>query len=100
MDETNVLDEEAFAHLAKAFFDARDKGLTECSLVEVIGVGEYGRKEAAVILSAQMRQTDYLGILHGRLCALLSNTDQEGARSVMERFSSKGYHSELKGEAV
>lgn len=100
VDETNVLDEEAFAHLAKAFFDARDKGLTECSLVEVIGVGEYGRKEAAVILSAQMRQTDYLGILHGRLCALLSNTDQEGARSVMERFSSKGYHSELKGEAV
>lgn len=100
VEETNVLDEEAFAHLTKAFFEARDKGLTECSLLEVTEVGEYDRKEAAVILGTQMRQTDYLGILHGSLYALLSNTDQEGARSVMERFSSKGYHSELKREAV
>ncbi len=100
VEETNVLDEEAFAHLTKAFFEARDKGLTECSLLEVAGIGRYDRKEAAVILSSQMRQSDYLGILHGNLYALLSNTDQEGARSVMERFASKGYHSELKREAV
>lgn len=100
VDETDVLDEEAFTHLTKAFFEARDKGLTECSLLEIAGVREYNRKAAAGILSSQIRQTDYLGILHGNLYALLSNTDQNGARSVAERFLTKGYHSEIKEEAV
>lgn len=100
VEETNMLDEEAFTQLTKAFFAARDKGLTECSLLEITEVREYNRKEAARILGTQMRQTDYLGILHGNLYALLSNTDQEGARSVMERFLSKGYQSEIKREAV
>lgn len=100
LEETNVLGEEAFGQLTKAFFEARDKGLTECSLLEIKGVEKYGRKEAARVLGTQMRQTDYLGILHGRLYALLSNTDREGAGSVINRFLAKGYHSELKGEAV
>jgi len=98
--ETNVLDEEAFTQLTKAFFEARDKGLTECSLLKITGVREYDRREAARALSAQMRQTDYLGIFQGDLYALLSNTDNEGARSVIERFMAKGYHSELKEEAA
>ena len=100
VEETDVLDEEAFTHLAKAFFDAGDKGLTECSLLEITGVGEYDRKEAARILGAQMRQTDYLGILQGRLYALLSNMDQESAEIVIKRFLAKGYPSELKREAI
>lgn len=100
VEETNVLDEEAFTQLAKAFFEARNKGLTECSLLEITGVGEYNRREAARVLGTQMRQTDYLGISQGRLYALLSNTDREGAGSVMERFMAKGYHSEIKGEAA
>ncbi len=100
VEETNVLDEEAFTQLAKAFFEARDKGLTECSLLEITGVGEYNRREAARVLGTQMRQTDYLGMHQGCLYALLSNTDQEGARRVRERFSAKGYHSEIKGEAA
>lgn len=100
VEETNVLDEEAFSHLSKAFFEAGDKGLTECALVEITGVGKNDRKEAAGILGAQMRQTDYLGILEGNLYALLSNTDQQGAKIVIERFLEKGYHSELKRETV
>lgn len=101
VEETNVLDEEAFTHLAKAFFEARQKGLTECALLEIKGVGENNRKEAARALGTQMRQTDYLGVLRGNhLYVLLSNTDQEGARSVIERFQAQGYRSEIRGEAV
>lgn len=101
VEETNVLDEEAFTHLAKAFFNARQKGLTECALLEIKGVEEHNRKEAARALGTQMRQTDYLGVLRGNhLYALLSNTDQDGARSVIERFQEQGYLSEIKGEAV
>ncbi len=98
--ETNVLDEKAFTQLVKAFFEAREKGLTECSLLEISGVREYNRKEAARVLATQMRQTDYLGLIQGSLYVLLSNTDQESAKSVIERFLAKGYRSELKGEAA
>ncbi len=97
---TNVLGEEAFTHLATAFFEARDKGLTECTLLAVAGVNEHNRQEAAGVLSGQMRQTDYLGIVQGNLYVLLSNTDRQGAKSVMERFQAKGYRSELKEEAA
>ncbi len=101
VEETNVLDEEAFTHLAKAFFEAKQKGLTECTLLEIKGVEEHNRKEAAKALGTQMRQTDYLGILQGsNLYVLLSNTDQEGARGVIERFQEQGYLSEIIEEAV
>ena len=100
VEETNVLDEEAFTHLAKAFFEAGDKGLTECTLLEITGVGMHNQKEAARTLASQMRQTDYLGMLKGNLYALLSNTDQESASIVIERFLAKGYHSVLKRETV
>lgn len=101
LEETNVLDESAFTQLVKAFFEAREKGLTECTLLEIVGIGAYNQREAARVLSTQMRQTDYLGMLEGnQLYVLLSNTDQEDARSVIERFWAKGYQSEIRGEAV
>lgn len=100
VDETNILDERAFTHLVNAFFQARHKGLTECSMIKIAGVGEYNKQEAARALSAQIRQTDYLGMLKGNLYVLLSNTDQEGARSVIDRFQQKGYRSELKEVAA
>ena len=100
VEETNILDEEAFTHLVNAFFQARDRGLTECSMIRVAGVGENNKQEAARALSAQIRQTDYLGMMRGNLYVLLSNTDQEGAGSVIERFQQKGYRSELKEVAA
>ena len=88
------------AQMAKAFFEAGDKGLTECTLLEITGVGMHNQKEAARTLASQMRQTDYLGMMRGNLYVLLSNTDQEGAGSVIERFQQKGYRSELKEVAA
>lgn len=96
---TNVLNEEAFSHLTSAFFEAREQGLTECALVEIMP-GYQSQEQAAAMLHDSIRPTDYLGILeNGQLYALLSNTDHEGALRVRERFQRLGYDSLIK-EAV
>lgn len=93
MEGTNILNEEAFPLLVKAFFEARDKGLTECTLLEIVTQsGSYGYAYAA--LESSIRATDYMGILEdGKLYVLLSNTNEENAESVMDRFRKSGYES-------
>lgn len=101
MEGTNILNEEAFSLLVKAFFDARDKGLTECTLLEILTRnGSYGYAYAA--LESSIRATDYIGILEdGKLYVLLSNTDEEHAASVIDRFRKSGYESRFgKGQWV
>ncbi len=91
VEGTNVLEESAFTLLAKAFFDAREKGLTEYVLLEILAEGENYEKVAGT-LGSSIRQSDYMGILNGgRLYVLLSNTNRENAGGIMERFRSAGY---------
>lgn len=93
LEGTNVLARDAFAVLVKAFFEARSDGLTECTLLE-IHTQTVGIKQAVKILGSGIRQTDYMGISKdGRLYVLLSNTDEENARGVMERFRKSGLES-------
>lgn len=92
---SNLLAEDAFSQLVKAFLEARDKGLTQCTLLEIVTHGE-GLEEVAAHLSHSIRQTDYMGLFQGgKLCVLLSNTDQAYASGVMERFRQAGYESRL-----
>ena len=92
---TNVLDEEAFAQLVKAFSDACGKGLTEYVLLEILAEGKDYEKVADT-LGGAIRQTDYLGILEGgKLYALLSNTNRENVGGIVERFKSAGYDSRV-----
>lgn len=99
VEGTNVLDESAFTLLERAFFNAREKGLTEYVLLEILTEGEHYEK-AADILGGFIRQTDYLGILKGsRLCALLSNTNTENVGGIIERFRNAGYECRVE-EAV
>lgn len=91
VEGTNVLEESAFTLLAKAFFDAREKGLTEYVLLEILAEGENYEKVAGTLRSS-IRQTDYLGVLNGgRLYVLLSNTNRENVGGIMERFRNAGY---------
>lgn len=92
----NVLRADAFEALVRAFFNARDRGLTECTLLEIL-TGGRDYEEAAKTLSAGIRQTDYMGILEGGgLYVLLSNTSDENAAKVAERFRDIGYESHAK----
>lgn len=101
MKGTNMLAEEAFTLLVKAFFEARDKGLTECTLLKIL-TKEDAPERAAAVVGRNMRQTDYMGVLKdGGLYVLLSNTDEEHAQGVMERFRTSGYESHpRKGIAI
>lgn len=94
MKGTNMLAEAAFTLLVKAFFDARDKGLTECTLLHIFTKDD-SPERAAAVLGRNMRQTDYMGMLKdGGLYVLLSNTDEEHAGGVIERFQNSGYASQ------
>lgn len=85
---TNILNSKAFASLVKAFFEAKDQGLTECELIKIPMEG-LNREQMAEALGCSMRQTDYMGFLEdGELQVLLPNTDREGAEIVRRRLQS------------
>ena len=90
---TKVLDAEAFESLVKAYLTARNKGLTECTVLEIDIEGKNLEKSGDE-LAGLMRQSDYIGkMADGRLCALLSNTDSKDADYVIKRFAKTGYNS-------
>lgn len=100
VEGTNVLEEEAFTHLAKAFFDAKDKGLTEYILLEIF-TNERTYEYVGDTLGSTMRQTDYLGLFKGgKLYALLPNTNRENVGGIIERFHELGYECRIDEEAV
>lgn len=93
---TKVLDADAFESLVKAYLTARNKGLTECTILEIDIEGK-NLEECGNELAGLMRQSDYIGKMSdGRLCALLSNTDSKDAEFVIRRFEKTGYRSEIR----
>lgn len=95
IEGTDVLDTEAFSHLLKAFYEAKDHGLTECSLLKIKDTAA-GYKAIAEKIRPKLRQTDYLGISkEEELYVLLPNTDDENAEGVIRRFRECGCESTL-----
>ena len=93
---TKVLEAEAFESLVKAYLTARNKGLTECTILEIDIEGK-NLEESGDKLAGLMRQSDYIGKMSdGRLCALLSNTDSKDAEFVIKRFGNTGYKSVIR----
>ena len=91
-----MLDADAFESLVKAYLTARNKGLTECTILEIDIEGK-NLEKCGSELAGLMRQSDYIGKMSdGRLCALLSNTDSKDAEFVMKRFEKTGYKSEIR----
>ena len=100
MEGTNVLNEKAFRVLVNAFLEAKEKGLTECALVEVdMGYEDY--EQVSTQVACNIRQTDYMGLMEGEnLYILLANTDMKNAEVVQERLRKLGYESTLKEDAA
>lgn len=95
LEGTNVLNEKAFTTLVKTFFDAREKGLTECTLLEVM-IGYQDYEDVSIQIACNIRQSDYMGLLEDKkLYILLSNTDSKNAEVVQERLQKLGYRSVL-----
>ena len=106
-----VMEQEAFTSLVRAFLTARNKSLTECTVLQVVlpdkkwdikGDGQAdttdesgpdGYEEAGKALIRKIRQEDYIGILEdGNMYILLSNSNTMDAEFVIRRIESAGYH--------
>ena len=61
VEDSDILGNEAFKQLVKAFFDAKRNGLTECCLVKIQHTAD-NFKEIAQKLEKKLRQTDYFGV--------------------------------------
>ena len=94
VEDSDVLENEAFRQLVNAFFDAKRHGLTECCLLKIQHTAD-DFKEIAQKLEKKLRQTDYFGVLSDGLYVLLPNTDDEDAKGVMERFQKEGFESSI-----
>ena len=99
LEGTTILEEEAFSHLVTAFTNAKKDGLAECTLIELdVKKGKFRKKSE--ILEKNLRKSDYLGIMDGRLYALLTNTNEENASYVIHRFREIGCDSTIAGREV
>ncbi|MGN0361450.1 MAG: NAD-dependent epimerase/dehydratase family protein [Bilifractor sp.] len=92
IENTRVLNRNAFKTLVRAHEEARRKRLTTATILRGrIGAG--GLKELAEKTSVCVRSTDYMGILDdGFLYVLLTNTDEKGAAIVLQRMQEHGLH--------
>ena len=97
---TKVLEAEAFESLVKAYLTARNKGLTECTILEIDIEGK-NLEKCGEELAGLMRQSDYIGKMkNGGLYALLSNTDSKDADFVIKRFENTGYKSVIQEDVA
>ena len=98
--DTPVLKAKEFRDLVQAYANARGRGLIVYNLIEldIFAPREGGTHpdmsvdpDKAESLSRQIRPHDYLGEGEdGRMYVLLTNTDDKGAATVMERLRSSG----------
>ncbi len=93
-----LMETSAFTTLVQAFLRARDRGLTECALLEVEAKPEQYQTMAKEA-SQKLRKSDYVGTMeNGSLCILLSNSDNNATNIVINRLSEIGIQSEVMEE--
>lgn len=94
-EDKHMVEQESFVSLVHVFTEARDKELTECSIIQLAldPVKDQGRyEEVARVLSAKLRDSDFIGTLDdGKMYILLSNADGNDASYVIDRVKNEGY---------
>ncbi|MBD5556717.1 MAG: NAD(P)-dependent oxidoreductase [Roseburia sp.] len=100
IENTRILEEEAFRSLVRAYMNARQKELTECALI-LVEQGELSQKEISDQLSGMMRQSDYLGRMEDEgIYALLANTNSKAAEMVCMRFREAGFACQIQEDIM
>jgi nucleoside-diphosphate-sugar epimerase len=87
IENTRILDAEAFRTLLDAFMNARNKGLTYCTLIKVY-IPDKDLVKASERLSKLVRTSDYIGTNDdGNAYLLLANTTSGDAAYVEKRLA-------------
>ena len=96
VENTHLLEQSAFHSLLQAFLTARDRGLTQCCVLQLPEILEKDEQKAVEEISKTLRTSDYIGKQKdGRLYILLSNTEAKDADYVLNRLKGLGYEAVL-----
>lgn len=88
--DTHIMEAEAFERLASAFLLAREKGLTQCTLIN-LETGGLSVEELDLKMSSLVRTSDYVGCRNdGRVQVLLSNSAPADSEFVLKRIQNAG----------
>lgn len=93
--DSGILDSTAFVSLVESYFRAKEKNLVQCTLLKVLEDQER-YSEIAGQMSRLLRTSDYMGMMQDeKLYILLANTEQKDAYIVQDRFTQRGYGTEI-----
>ncbi|MCM1100009.1 MAG: NAD(P)-dependent oxidoreductase [Clostridium sp.] len=97
VEDTQMLETEAFSALVRAYTKAERKGLTECIVLKVrLPEGSVNYREVGKSIMGKLRQTDYMGTMRdGGVYVLLPNTNSKDAQPVRTRLADIGYESDI-----
>lgn len=100
VEGTEVLREAAFTEVLRGKQLAKEKQQADYVVVK-LGPVNMALTHLSRTLSGMLRDTDYIGMIDGRLALLLSNTSEQEALTVIERLERHGLQAGLtKGEAL
>ena len=95
VEDTQILEPEAFSALVTAYQKAKKKNLTVCTLLQIQTESE-DYDLIGKVLMKNLRQTDYLGTMgDGKMYVLLANTLRNEADIVISRFAGAGIKSRI-----
>lgn len=95
VEDTQILEPEAFSALVKAYHKAKKKNLTVCTLLQIQTDSE-DYEQIGKVLMKNLRQTDYMGTMgDGKMYVLLANTVRMEADIVISRFAEAGIESKI-----
>lgn len=87
---SRTLKAEAFEELMNIYHEAGEKNLTEYILLQVVST-ESGAERTRAIISADLRETDYIGYRKdGKFYILLTSTDRNGCGFVQRNLEKEG----------
>lgn len=100
VNESRILETEAFTILARAYVQAEQKGLTECTLLRIL-TEPANYFTAGAELTLKLRSNDHIGTLQdGHLYVLLANSTIHDAQFVIRRFAEMGYETEVMEDEI
>ena len=96
LEDTSILQENAFRQIYQVYENARQKGLTEYALLKLDTASGSAFRRINEAVQSHLRQLDYLGCVNGQeLYILLANSNREGSQAVIRRLKDKGVTASL-----
>jgi nucleoside-diphosphate-sugar epimerase len=87
--DTFIMKDEYFANLLKIKLDAKGKVNMDFVLLE-INIDNASLEDLSHIITNNLRENDYIGMIDNQLYILLSNTNASQSRKVIERLAEDG----------